>query len=132
MEVFQNLPYELCLKIMIFSHPSMESSMKHAIRVTSTHQRIKRIQRKWNPENTWDETTQQVTTQEERIEMIDTLAQCGCCVRHSQGVYKEPHCTHITGSHTIKKKHKKKTYDNKLCTCWCRLHMRQFINLEIM
>lgn len=130
MEVFQKLPFELRMKMMIYSHPSIDLSMKRAIRVTATHQRIKRIKRKWKLNDAWHETICKVTTQEERSQMIDTLSQCGCCVRHSQGVYKEPHCTHITGSHTIKKKHKKKTYDNKLCTCSCRLHMRNFISLE--
>ena len=129
MEVFQNLPYELRAKMVYYSHPSMDSSMKRAIRVTATHHHLKRIKRTWKLNATWHETICKATTQEERSEMVDILAQCGCCARHSQGVYQDPHCTHITGSHTIKKKHKKKTYDNKLCTCWCRLHMRQFITL---
>ena len=130
MEVFQTLPEELRLKMLYFSHPIMNSNMKHAIRITAAHHKIKRIESNWNHDYSWNETVCENTTQEERSEIIDILSKCGCCIRHSQGVYQEPHCSHITGSHTTKKFHNKEGFNYKRCTCWCRSNIRIFMTLE--
>ena len=59
-----------------------------------------------HPPFSWEEMIYRKTNKEKRQQLFKALSNCGCCERHSCGVYDEPHCFDIVGSHTTKKYHK--------------------------
>lgn len=142
MENINHLPAELRAKMLYYAHPKMESPMKRGIRVTLSHWQLRSIWKKWSmpfyeengenvrPEIHWQDMLCRYSTKEMRRECFINLSQCGCCERHSQGVFKQAHCKTIIGSHTFKKRHERQTWIGKNCDCWCRAQMRHLANID--
>ena len=113
----------------------MDETLTRAIKVTAAHQLIKRLNAQWmvevSPQIYWCDFIENKLSKEERKELFNTLAKCGCCHRHSHGVYSSRyHCCDIVGSHTTKQRHQKTTLSYKKCSCWCRTHMRQLASID--
>ena len=143
MDIYAELPKEIRLKIYYYALPKMSERLKRAINVTSSHQCFQRIHKIWttpyfdengervHPPFPLEELIYRKTDEEKRYHLLKSLSNCGCCERHSSGVYDKPHCLDIVGSHTKKKHNKKYTHDGKLCNCWCRMHMRNLQNIAL-
>tara|TARA_A100001015_G_C14595590_1_gene558390 strand:+ start:93 stop:506 length:414 start_codon:yes stop_codon:yes gene_type:complete len=131
----QELPHEIRMKMLYYAHPIMNETLQRAIKVTAAHQLIKRLNTQWMvvvpPPIQWCDFIENNLSKEERKELFNTLANCGCCHRHSHGVYHNRcHCSNVVGSHTTKQYHKKTTWSYKKCSCWCRMQMRQLALLD--
>lgn len=131
----QELPHEIRMKMLYYAHPTISETLKRAITVTATHQHIKRLHTQWMnvvpPPIHWCDFLENALSKEERKELFNNLANCGCCHRHSHGIYRcRRHCNNVVGSHTRKQYHKKTTWSYKKCSCWCRMQMRLLISLD--
>ena len=141
MNIYAELPKEIRFKIYYYAIPKIDENTKRAIEVTSAHQCFQRMYSMWcrpyfdrngervHPPFSWEEMIYRKTNKEKRQQLFRALSNCGCCERHSCGVYDKPHCFDIVGSHTTTKYHKKYTYYGKSCNCWCRLQMRSLQNI---
>lgn len=132
-----DLPLPLREKMIYYAHPKMNDELKRAIKVTACHYYLKNIYNKWqndfeqfNMPISWENTLARLLSNEKQNELIDGLKQCGCCNRHSRGVFNTPHCNTIVGSYTFRKYHLKRTWYGKRCNCWCRLQMRHILNIQ--
>lgn len=141
-----DLPIEVRKTMLYYAHPKINDDLQRAIEVTAAHHCLKRIQRIWTnrtpfvsihhenmiPSICWEEMLYLYLPIERQLELIDHLKKCGCCTRHSKGVFTKPHCTHIVGSHTFHSRHLKYTWGHKKCTCWCRSQIRHFQSIHSM
>ncbi len=130
-----NLPHEIYMNILYYAHPVMDESLQTAIQVTASHRCLKRHHNTWlrviPPLTHWQDYLETSLSKEDRKKIFLSLQNCGCCLRHSKGVFKyRQHCHHIVGSRTVKPYHKRKTWLNKTCTCSCRSQMRHLSLLD--
>ena len=142
MKLYSKLPEEIRSKIYYYALPKMDKKLKRSIEVTSAHHCIQRMDNIWSkpyfdenrqrmhPPFSWEEMIYKNTNKEKREQLIIALSNCGCCERHSCGIYDKPHCLQITGSQTIKKRDKKYTFYGKSCNCWCRFQIRFLKNID--
>ena len=131
----ESLPHDICMKILYYAHPTMEESLQTAIEVTAAHRCLKRHHNIWMgvipPLINWQDCLKTYLSKEHRKELFLSLQKCGCCLRHSKGVFQHrQHCNHIVGSRTLKPYHERRTWSNKTCTCWCRSQMRHLSLLD--
>lgn len=129
------LPEDIQGIIAMYAHPVMAPELKRSLQVTSSHMTIKHIEKTWigtypTIQKSWSEYLEMKIPFERRKEVLRGLANCGCCNRHSNGVFDFPHCTHIVGSHTWKKYERKRTWIRKPCNCWCRTQMRYLLGFD--
>ena len=140
MNKFEQLPDEIIRKILYYAYPKVDDTFKKSIKIASSHVKLNIIIDEWIKikdipfQDSIHYSTSIKNTKQNIYEIFHNLKNCGCCERHSQGVYYNidgDTILHfqdkINDDFTIKKKHKKTTYDGKKCTCHCRHHMRQII-----
>ena len=135
---FEKLPDDIINKILKFAYPTLDYEFKKSIKIVSTHITLNRLINEWlkikdvpiSYSVSWYEFIQ--TTECDMIDLFHNLKNCGCCERHSNGVYYNSEGKYIqhfkgpiTGDFTTKKKHNKTTPSETKCTCCCRHHMRQ-------
>ena len=130
----KELPLELRLHILMYTLPRVDDLTKRAIKVTSIHHSILRANKKWcvliNMD--WQEFLSQYYTENDLIEIYNALSDCGCCIRHSKGLFNNMvHCNNVGGSFTRNKFNKRNVmgWDNKKCSCWCRHQLRHVIRI---
>ena len=142
---FEKLPDDLINKILKFAYPKLDDTFKKSIKIVSTHVKFNLLIKEWlQTKDTqipgsgdWCDFIK--NTDHNMNELFHNLKECGCCERHSTGVYHnsegEP-ISHfkdkINGSFTIKKLHNKTTtynytYSGSKCICSCRHNMRQVL-----
>ena len=137
---FEKLPDDLINKILKFAYPKLDDTFKKSIKIVSTHIKIALLIKEWLrikdipiPFSVdWCDFIKD--TDHNMNELFHNLKECGCCKRHSTGVYHnsegEP-ISHfkdkINGSFTIKKLHNKTTLCGSKCSCSCRHNMRQVL-----
>ena len=137
---FEKLPDDLINKILKFAYPKLDDTFKKSIKIVSTHIKIALLIKEWLrikdipiPFSVdWCDFIKD--TDHNMNELFHNLKECGCCERHSTGVYHnsegEP-ISHfkdkINGSFTIKKLHNKTTLCGSKCSCSCRHNMRQVL-----
>lgn len=70
-------------------------------------------------------------TKEELQFITEQLASCGCCKRHSQGIYSEPHCIKLRPSKSLRAAREMKHYSGlSICSCPCRHILRRILNIN--
>lgn len=137
---FEKLPDDLINKILKFAYPKLDDTFKKSIKIVSTHIKIALLIKEWLrikdipiPFSVdWCDFIK--NTDHNMNELFHNLKECGCCERHSTGIYHnsegEP-ISHfkdkINGSFTIKKLHNKTTLCGSKCSCSCRHNMRQVL-----
>lgn len=129
---FENLPNDLIYKILQEAYPKKNMELEKAIKLESTHLRMRQMVNRWLKIRniiSWDNYVK--NSNENLLELFNNLKNCGCCERHSTGIYYNidnepiPHFTgKITGSLTRKKFHNKININDKMCMCPCRGNMR--------
>ena len=137
---FEKLPDDLINKILKFAYPKLDDTFKKSIKIVSTHIKIALLIKEWLrikdipiPFSVdWCDFIKD--TDHNMNELFHNLKECGCCERHSTGVYHnsegEPNShfkDKINGSFTIKKLHNKTTLCGSKCSCSCRHNMRQVL-----
>ena len=136
---FEKLPDDIINKILWFAYPKLDIEFKKSIQVVSTHSKLELILNGWLRKKTPSNSPQSwyviiKNTKQNMCELFHNLKNCGCCERHSQGVYYDNEGNNIkhfqgkiNGSFTTKNLHNKTTLFGTKCTCSCRHHMRHII-----
>ena len=134
MEIFQNLPYEIKEKIFMYAIPNIDNNFKKAIYVQSCRKYSNKIYNNWLCETSglsWGEYLKKYYNNHTEPERYKRgLLNCGCCLRHSNGIYNQPHNKEIIGSQCIHKFENDYTLDGKKCTCSCRIILRGLLQIE--
>ena len=159
MEFIKNLkklPDELINHIFYMSNPRLNEKLKEELLVEASHMMLYMHNLKWESGydkfiskthdlNNYDDKDNtpgylyvksfEILYTNECISIIKkNLFKCGCCVRHSQGIYDNPHCSKIRKCNRIRLKRNKKYSvswmpDENIehtCHCPCRSVIRLF------
>tara|TARA_B100001027_G_scaffold200588_1_gene160072 strand:- start:3687 stop:4160 length:474 start_codon:yes stop_codon:yes gene_type:complete len=144
-EKFLPLPSEIIEKIKIYVSFSLPFFMKENIKIQSTHIKLKILNKKWrkiyldlelipldpleSKFSSWELYLYRNLNDSEIHQFIENLSECGCCMRHSEGIWMgPPHCSrNIIGSRTFKKYF---NHSKNRCSCWCRHNIRHLLRIQ--
>ena len=132
--IFNNLPNDIKNKIMYLAHPILSDQLKRSIKVESANKSLEYLNKIYidyciknsNENINFKDIINKVFDKNQKKIIINNLKQCGCCERHSKGIFSKPHCNNVNVKHTITKK--ETLLKSNKCNCWCRHNIRWFIN----
>ena len=149
----KKLPSDIIIDIFCMANPHLNFDLKEELLLESSHMMLYLHNLKWNLgydkfiNNTlylknYDETditpgylyvrSFELLYTKECISIIKkNLFNCGCCIRHSKGIYDNQHCNKIRKHNIIRKKRECNYFSSYIpsensCSCPCRSVIRLF------